>query len=139
MLSNSSEYALRAVVALADTAAGSTLQARELARVTRVPASYLYKILTSLRRAGILAGSRGTRGGYCLARSPDEIALIDVVSLFEVVRPTDACVLGREICSDEEACSAHAEWKQVRNSYRAFLTSKTIADLAGGHRLIDRA
>jgi len=135
MLSSTSEYALRAVVALAEIAADESMQARELARVTKVPASYLYKILTPLRRSGILAGSRGTRGGYSLARRPDDIPLIDVVSLFEVVRPADACLLGQHrTCDDDNACSAHEEWKRVRQVYQEFLTSRTIADLTSRGR-----
>ena len=115
MISITSEYALRALVALADAAAGTTVQGRELARVTRVPPSYLYKILTALRRKGILAGSRGSRGGYSLARDPGDVRLIDVVTLFEVVRPNDACLLGEfDRCDDENPCSAHRDWKHVQ-------------------------
>jgi Rrf2 family protein len=129
MLSTSSEYALRALVALASTVAGTTVQARELAHVAKVPSSYLYKILAPLRRAGILDGARGTGGGYSLARKPEEIPLIEVVALFEVVRPDNACLLGNDTCTDKDACSAHEEWKRVRDSYLTFLRSRTIADL----------
>ena len=130
MISTTSEYALRALVALADSAGGTTMQARELARVTKVPPSYLYKILTRLRRAGILAGSRGSRGGYSLARDPGDVALIEVIALFEVVRPNDACLLGDfDNCDDEHPCSAHRDWKHVQQTYNEFLNSRTIADL----------
>jgi Rrf2 family protein len=131
MISTTAEYALRALVALAETDVGTTVQAPELARVTKVPPSYLYKILASLRRSGILAGSRGSRGGYSLARAPAEIRLIEVVSLFEVVRPNDACLLGEfDRCDDDYPCTAHREWKHVQQTYNEFLNSRTIADLA---------
>ena len=131
MISITSEYALRALVALAAAAAGTTVQARELAAATKVPPSYLYKILTTLRRAGILAGSRGSRGGYTLARDPGDVWLIDVVSLFEVVRQSDDCLLGEfDRCNDEHPCSAHKDWKRVQQTYNEFLKSKTIADLS---------
>jgi len=131
MITITSEYALRALVALAATAAGTTLQARELARATRVPTSYLYKILAALRRAGILAGSRGSRGGYSLARDPGDVRLIEVVSLFEVVRKNDDCLLGEfDRCDDEHPRSAHRDWKHVQQTYNEFLKSKTIADLS---------
>jgi Rrf2 family nitric oxide-sensitive transcriptional repressor len=113
------------------TVDGTTMQARELARLTKVPPSYLSKILTTLRRAGILAGSRGNRGGYRLARNPAGVRLIEVVSLFEVIRPNDACLLGAfERCDDDSPCSAHRDWKHVRQTYNEFLQSRTIADLA---------
>jgi len=131
MISNTSEYALRALVALAGSVEGTTMQGRELAQLTKVPPSYLYKILTTLRRAGVLAGARGSRGGYSLARDPGDIHLIEVVSLFEVVRPNDACLLGEfDRCDDDSPCSAHRDWKHVQQTYNDFLQSRTIADLA---------
>ena len=131
MISTTSEYALRALVALADSEEGTTMQARELAEMTKVPPSYLYKILTSLRRAGVLAGSRGSRGGYNLARDPGDIRLIEVVSMFEVVRANDACLLGEfDQCDDDRPCSAHQQWKHVQQTFNEFLTSRTIADLS---------
>jgi Rrf2 family iron-sulfur cluster assembly transcriptional regulator len=84
-----------------------------------------------LRRSGILAGSRGSRGGYSLARGPEETRLIDVVSLFEAVRPKGACLLSdSRICDEEHPCSAHHHWKLVQKHYYEFLESRTIADLA---------
>ncbi len=131
MISTTSEYALRALVVLAGEAEGTSMQARELARVTEISPSYLYKILASLRRSGILAGTRGSRGGYRLARDPNGVRLIDVVSLFEAVRPQGACLLSdSRVCDDEHPCSAHQHWKRVQQIYHEFLDSRTIADLA---------
>lgn len=121
MISSTSEYALRALVALAETVEGSSVQARELAELTKVPPSYLYKILTTLRRAGILAGACGAT----------EIRLIEVVSMFEVVRPNDACLLGEfDQCDDDRPCTAHQHWKHVQQTYKEFLEVTTIADLS---------
>jgi Rrf2 family iron-sulfur cluster assembly transcriptional regulator len=131
MISTTSEYALRALVVLAGEHEGASMQARELARVTEISPSYLYKILASLRRSGLLAGVRGSRGGYSLARNPEEMRLIDVISLFEDVRPKGACLLSdSRICDDENPCGAHQHWKLVQQTYHEFLESRTIADLA---------
>ena len=130
MISTTSEYALRALVALASEENAAALQARELARLTEISPSYLYKILAALRRSGILAGSRGSRGGYRLARNPEQMRLIDVVALFETVRPQGACLLSdsRE-CDENHPCGAHQHWKRVQENYREFLETRTIADL----------
>jgi Rrf2 family protein len=58
MISTTSEYALRALVVLAGEGEGAAMQARELARMTDISPSYLYKILASLRRSGLLDGAR---------------------------------------------------------------------------------
>jgi Rrf2 family iron-sulfur cluster assembly transcriptional regulator len=131
MISTTSEYALRALVVLAGEDEGAAMQARELARMTEISPSYLYKILASLRRSGLLAGTRGSRGGYSLARSADDMRLIDVVSLFENVRPKGACLLSdTRICNDDNPCGAHEHWKRVQRNYYEFLESRTIADLS---------
>ncbi|MDH3629006.1 MAG: Rrf2 family transcriptional regulator [Acidobacteriota bacterium] len=131
MFSTTSEYALRAIVAVVRANKESGVQARELARETGVPSSYLYKILATLRRSGILSGSRGSHGGYHLGREPHEIPLIDIVSLFEVVRTNKACLLSEtQPCDDTNLCSAHQHWEHVQRTYLDFLTTKTIADLA---------
>ena len=131
MISTTSEYALRALVVLAGIGEGASMQARELAHETQVPTSYLYKILATLRRAGILSGSRGSRGGYSFARNPSDMRLIDVVCLFEAVRPNETCLLSdSRLCDDKRPCGAHKHWQQVRKSYNEFLESRTIADLA---------
>jgi Rrf2 family protein len=132
MISITSEYALRALVVLAEAGSGATMQTRELAKQAHVPPSYLSKILTTLRRKGILGGTRGVHGGYSLARESTDIRLIDVVELFELVRTNQICLLGRsEDCNDDNQCSAHEAWRNVCRVYEEFMTSKTIADLAG--------
>jgi Rrf2 family protein len=80
----------------------------------------------------MLDGSRGIGGGYRLARDPRTIRLIDVVELFEGVRTSGACLLGRiGGCEENNPCSAHQEWARVRKIYETFLTTRTIADLSG--------
>jgi len=130
MISTTSEYALRALVSLAEAGKGATVLGRDLAEQTNVPLNYLWKILAPLRRNGMVGGTRGIRGGYVLARDPDQIRLIDVVEQFEAVKRIDSCLLGLAGgCTDENPCGAHDDWKHVCRMYEGFLSSKTIADL----------
>jgi len=130
MLSVTTEHALRALVELARLPAGSSILGRELARRAHIPANYLAKILLMLRNAGLVEATRGQGGGYRLAKAPEEIFLVQVVDLFEGVRGRPGCFLGEShACTDQEACSAHALWKNVREVYLDFLTRTTIADI----------
>jgi Rrf2 family iron-sulfur cluster assembly transcriptional regulator len=132
MLTSTSEHALRALVELARLENGEAVLARCLSASAGVPLRYLSKILGTLARAGILQASRGPGGGYRLGRPAREIALIEVVELFEGVRARPDCLFGGgRRCSDEDPCGAHEEWKKVRQSYIEFLESKTIADISG--------
>lgn len=130
MLSVTTEHALRALVELARLPSGAWILGRELARRAHIPANYLAKILLMLRNAGLVEATRGQRGGYRLAKPPEEIYLAQVVDLFEGVRSRPGCFLGEShACTDQEACSAHALWKHVREVYLDFLTRTTIADI----------
>jgi len=130
MISTTAQYALRALAKLADLDPGTSMLGRELAKEATIPANYLSKILLALRNAGLLATSRGSGGGYRLAKGPEQIHLIDVVEVFDAPGAKPACLLGEGECTDDDACSAHHAWKEVRAAYIRFLESTTLADIS---------
>lgn len=132
MLSTTSEYALRAMVKLAQLPGGEMISGQSLAEQCRIPANYLSKLMLVLRHAGLVEAVRGLRGGYRLERPADEIHIIDVVNLFESVKSDTECLLGEEHeCSDRDACSAHRKFRRVRLAYIDFLATTTIASVSG--------
>lgn len=72
-------YAIRALYDLAFHSRGQAAQAKEIAERQRIPLRYLEQILQDLRKAGIVEGRRGPRGGYALARAAGEVTLADVL------------------------------------------------------------
>ena len=93
MFSQTVEYALRAVVHLANEApAGRTTD--QIAEATRVPRAYLSKVLQSLRRAGIVHSQRGLGGGMTLTKASDEITILEVVNAVEPLQRIHTCPLG---------------------------------------------
>lgn len=93
MFSQTVEYALRAVVHLADRspAARTTDQ---IADATRVPKAYLSKVIQGLCRAGIVRSKRGIGGGITLARLPGDLTILDVVNAVEPITRIRQCPLG---------------------------------------------
>ena len=132
MLSTTSQYALRALSHLAAQSDEAVL-GRELAESVEIPANYLSKVLLTLRKAGLVATSRGSGGGYRLGRSADKIHLIDVVELFEEIsRTKPSCFLGRtRTCSEATPCNAHASWRSLQLAYFKFLFSTPLSQIAG--------
>jgi Rrf2 family protein len=132
MLSITSQYALRALSHLARQA-GEPVLGRDLAQSGEIPANYLSKVLLTLRNAGLVNTTRGSGGGYRLARSANEIYLIDVVELFEETSSTKPpCFLGHtRKCSDLTPCSAHSSWREVQVAYLKFLVSTSLSAIAG--------
>jgi Rrf2 family protein len=93
MISQTAEYALRAVVALAD-GSGTPQTTQRIAAATKVPADYLSKVLQSLSRAGIVSSQRGQGGGSVLARPAAKISVYEVVQAVDPIARIYTCPLG---------------------------------------------
>jgi len=92
MLSQTSEYALRAAACLAREA-GTPRTAQDLAAATRVPPGYLAKVLQQLGRADIVRSRRGIGGGFELTRAPERISVLDVLDAVDPIRRIERCPL----------------------------------------------
>jgi Rrf2 family protein len=130
MISQTAEYAIRALGYIAASGNDRRILAREIAHELSVPANYLSKILHHLARSRILASARGASGGFELALDPETVTLLDVVKLFDGTVTRRECFLGQAICSDENPCHVHDRWKPVITSYLEFLANTSLADMA---------
>src|SRR6266550_7980483 len=93
MISQTAEYALRAVVYLASRPeAAQTTPA--IAEVTKVPAGYLAKVMQSLGRGGLVHSQRGLGGGFTLAKPADQLSVFDVIEAVDPIHRIQSCPLG---------------------------------------------
>lgn len=134
MLSQTAEYALRAVFYLAERPERGPVRVNDVAEALGVPQNYLSKILHVLAREGVLTSLRGPRGGFQLGRNPKQLHLIDIVTHFDDLPSGRRCVLGRPQCSDTNPCGAHARWKPVSERIGAFFRDTTVADALASAR-----
>ncbi len=131
MLSTTTEYALRAMAWLARQPQAAVVLGRDLSRETEIPPAYLTKILLALRNAGLVETIRGTGGGYRLHKPAAKIRLIDIVEVFEGRNNGTACLLQHDkVCSEQDPCSGHAVWGELRQTYLRLLRSTTLAEIA---------
>lgn len=98
-VSQTAEYALRAVLFLAQSPSGFRTT-QEIAQATRAPQSYLPKVLQPLARCGYVAAQRGARGGYVLDCDPRELTLGDVIRCVEPGRRAAGRVHGDDEATD---------------------------------------
>ena len=134
MLSQTAEYALRAVLAVAEAGSEQPVGAARLAARLGIPQNYLSKTLHQLARAGVLESTRGKAGGFRLARPAGKISLLEVVSPFDDVTGRRTCLMGQPVCSDHNSCAAHERWKEVAERTAEFFKETSVADLAGEAR-----
>lgn len=124
------DYAVRAVIELADSAQDSPRKVDEVARAQSIPVSFLENILTQLRSSGIVRSQRGPEGGYWLARPPAEVNLADII---RAVEGPLVGVRGQRPEEVEYAGSAESlqqVWVALRANLRNVLENVTVADVA---------
>jgi Rrf2 family protein len=126
------DYAVRAVVELADSKQGSPRKVDDVAQAQGIPVSFLENILTQLRSSGIVRSQRGPEGGYWLARPPDQL------NLAQVIRAVEGPLVGVRGQRPEEieyvgsAESLQQVWIALRANLRKVLEHVTVADVAAG-------
>ena len=128
MLSQTVEYALRAMVVLAGSAQART--AAQVAQKSKVPVEYLFKVLQALTRAGLVTAHRGKRGGFSLARPPALINLLDVVSAIDPIRRVNECPLGLR-AHERELCPLHRKLDDAARLVEDAFRTTCLADLVG--------
>ncbi|MCA9229993.1 MAG: Rrf2 family transcriptional regulator, partial [Planctomycetales bacterium] len=105
MISQTVEYALRAIVTIAQHE-GRPCTARQISEITQVPAPYLSKLMQGLVRSSIVRSQRGLHGGFVLAQEPGTLTIWNVVDAVEPFRRIHTCPLGID-SHGAKLCSLH--------------------------------
>jgi Rrf2 family transcriptional regulator, nitric oxide-sensitive transcriptional repressor len=127
MLSQTTEYALRAMACLA-LKPDELTPTPALARMAHVPPNYLAKVLQQLSGAGLITGRRGVGGGYKLSRSPDEISLLDIVNAIGEVKKIECCPCDTEN-SNNLLCPLHSRTAAAISAVVDIYSSTSLGDL----------
>ncbi len=130
MLSATWQYSVRALVHLAMARGKGPVLASHIADAEGIPLPFLSKILHQLKVSGIVAATRGQKGGYILQRDPNKLTLLDVAHLTDHVDFGEQCLLGYKFCDDHCNCVLHSQWEGIKKEIRHFLEARTIEQLA---------
>lgn len=132
-ISTRGQYGLRAMCVMAMSAGEGPLPLSDIARREGISLQYLGQLFRSLREAGLVESVRGTKGGYVLARSPDDITVGDVVRAVEgPIAPVECLIDDSEPCERKDFCLTREAWARLRDSMETTLDSITLADLCCG-------
>ena len=133
------EYGLICALHLARRAGEGPITGREIAAGERLPADYVEQILLRLRRAGLVNSTRGARGGYSLAKTPDEISVREVIAASELGNFDLHCVthpVGEERCAESQSCSIRPVWVMLQQKIDNVLDSVHLGDLLVDERTV---
>jgi Rrf2 family protein len=126
------EYGVICALHLARRASEGPITGREIAEVERLPGDYVEQILLRMRRAGIVASTRGAHGGYALARSAHQISIRDVIEASEMTTFDLHCLshpVEEERCSSSHNCSIRPVWMLLQQKIDNVLEGVHLSDL----------
>jgi Rrf2 family protein len=131
-ISAKADYAVRAAAELAAAGPEEPVKGERLADAQGIPLQFLEHILLELKHARLVRARRGARGGYWLAKPPDEITLANVIRAVE-----GPLANIQDQAPEATEYGGHAKdltdvWIAVRASLRRVLEEVTIADLRDG-------
>jgi len=127
MLSQTVEYALRAMVVLAN-APQTPHTAQSIAGAAKLPIDYLFKVMQSLARAGLVNAQRGKHGGFMLTRGPGELTILDVVNAVDPIRRIHSCPLNLK-SHEMQLCGLHRRLDAALAMLEQAFSSTTLADV----------
>ena len=130
------EYGVRLLIQLGLQGGDQPVSLKAVAEAENLPLAYLERIVALLKKAGLVASTRGAHGGYVLAMAPEEITMDRVVLALEgAIAPMD-CFLddhdGRVLCShgeDSGGCATRLLWTRVQLGVIRSLQKTTLAEL----------
>jgi Rrf2 family transcriptional regulator, cysteine metabolism repressor len=138
LFSTKAEYGVRLMVELGRVGPDSTpISLSTVAEAERLPLSYLEHLVAKLRKAGLVASTRGAHGGYRLAMPAAEITMDSVVEALEGQIAPMECFHetpeGKVLCSHEDdgdrACATKLLWTRVQGGVTKALAGTTLAEL----------
>ena len=128
-LSTRTRYGIRAILELAQNYGKGPVQLKIVARNQGISVKYLEQLMAMLKSAGIVSSVRGSKGGYILAKSPDQIKLSDCFNCLEGPVVTVECVENNNYCPRISDCIAREVWAEIQKAVMGVLESMTLQNL----------
>lgn len=128
-LSTRTRYGIRAIIELAQHEGKRPLQLKLIAERQGISVKYLEQLMSLLRSSGFVRSIRGSKGGYMLARAPEQINLSEVFRCLEGPVTTAECTENTDYCERAADCVAREVWIQVEAAIQKVLNSISLAEL----------
>ncbi len=130
MLSNTSKYAIRAVIYLALHAEkDKKIGIKQISKDLGIPTPFLGKILQTLAKHKVLSSTKGPHGGFGMGKEPDEVSLIDIVDIIDGRDLFTKCLIRLDDCNEKEPCSMHSRYAEIRQNLFKLFENQKISDL----------
>ncbi len=130
MISKTCIYGIQATIYIASQAQGQWVSIQSIASNLNISFHFLTKVLQQLTAAGIMSSQRGVHGGVMLAKSSEDVTLLDIITTIDGTETFEQCMLGLPGCGTAEACPVHDRWSTLRTEIARVFMSTTLDQLA---------
>ncbi|MBS1949093.1 MAG: Rrf2 family transcriptional regulator [Bacteroidetes bacterium] len=132
MFSKTTEYALRAVIYIAQKGSEEKkLGLAEIAKAIHSPKSFTAKILQQLTSGNkIVSSARGPNGGFYITNKAKKLPIRAILAVMGEDAKLEKCMLGLNECSELRPCPLHSQYKLIKPQLAKLFETKTIQDLA---------
>jgi FeS assembly SUF system regulator len=125
------DYGIVLLVQLANGEKQGNQNARTMAEATSLPLPVVSKILKSLAQGGLLTSQRGAKGGYTLARRPEDVNVAEIIDALEGPIALMECSVGPGHCDQETCCPVRDPWQRINQAILETLNHVTLRELVG--------
>lgn len=122
-------YGIKAVILLSVFKDNRIRSSKEISEELQIPKEFTSKILQSLTKNGIIYSRKGKGGGFCLAKHPSEIRIIDIISGLGEDDKYDFCLLGINECTSYLNCPVQASLKMLKVEFYDLIYNHSIEEL----------
>jgi Rrf2 family transcriptional regulator, iron-sulfur cluster assembly transcription factor len=130
MFSKSCQYAIRAVLYLAEHASeGHCVGVKEIAEALKVPGPFLAKLLQQLSRNNLIGSTKGPHGGFCMTPKHLEAPLLHIIECIDGPEVFNSCVLGLPECSGANPCPLHSQALVYKQGLLKILKEKNLLEV----------
>jgi Rrf2 family protein len=128
-ISTRGRYASRAMLDLALNYGKGSVSLKNISRRQEISERYLEHIMIVLLSAGLVQSTRGSRGGFSLAKLPKEIRLSQIIQAMEGSISPVACVDDPKLCHRVDTCVTYEIWKKLKKAMLEVFDSVTLEDM----------
>lgn len=115
-ITNATDYAIRAIIYMAQNKEKNFFMRSELSKECNIPDSFLGKILQALKKSNILSSSRGKFGGYALSKNLENITLYDIITAVEGDIYINECLSDDKFCSKTKECTVKGALNEINKN-----------------------
>ena len=134
-ITSKGRYALRVMLDLAQHREEGYISLKTIAERQGYSMKYLEMIVGSLKRAGLVASTRGKEGGYRLVRDPEDYTIGEILRCIEDNLAPVACIKAGSInCENAGGCMTVPMWKELDDITNAYLDGVSLQDLLTGEK-----